>query len=200
MSADQNNFSAASEGLKTTAAAAAFIERVTADDLPTKALRIGTGRVEGAEVGRHGRTLLGPAQLAWLKDGLSKSAATWNVLAQQVMMARVDRIPGEVVAVSMDQWPGYEAKVRNLPAIAQDRSMVRGFEREALGTGLPQENCYVNVLRDAMAVDALDSCGIYFGTTGGQVYASADAGDSWAPIVRDLPAVVSVEVQTLAEA
>jgi cation diffusion facilitator CzcD-associated flavoprotein CzcO len=56
---------------------------------------------------------------------------------------------------------------------------------------------YVNVLRDAMAVDTLDSCGVYFGTTGGQVYASADAGDSWAPIVRDLPAVLSVEVQTL---
>jgi len=53
------------------------------------------------------------------------------------------------------------------------------------------------VLRDAMAVDALDSCGVYFGTTGGQVYASADAGDSWTAIVRDLPAVVSVEAQTL---
>jgi len=53
------------------------------------------------------------------------------------------------------------------------------------------------VLRDALAVDELDSCGIYFGTSGGQVYASADSGDSWAPIVRDLPAVMSVEVQTL---
>ena len=63
--------------------------------------------------------------------------------------------------------------------------------------GLPQEHCYVNVLRDAMAVDSLDACGVYFGTTGGQVYASADAGDTWAPIVRDLPAVLSVEVQTL---
>ena len=61
-----------------------------------------------------------------------------------------------------------------------------------------RSDCYVNVLRDAMAVDSLDSCGVYFGTTGGQVYASADAGDSWAPIVRDLPAVLSVEVQTLA--
>jgi hypothetical protein len=62
---------------------------------------------------------------------------------------------------------------------------------------LPQGHCYVNVLRDATAVDSLDKCGVYFGTTGGQVYASADAGDSWSPIVRDLPAVVSVEVQTL---
>jgi hypothetical protein len=77
------------------------------------------------------------------------------------------------------------------------RSRTGGHEWEALTNGLPQQNCYVNVLRDAMAVDSLDSCGIYFGTTGGQVYASADAGDSWAPIVRDLPAVLSVEVQTL---
>ena len=63
--------------------------------------------------------------------------------------------------------------------------------------GLPQRDCYVNVLRDAMAVDSLDPCGVYFGTTGGQVYVSADAGDHWAAIVRDLPSVVSVEVQTL---
>jgi photosystem II stability/assembly factor-like uncharacterized protein len=77
------------------------------------------------------------------------------------------------------------------------RSRAGGHEWEALTKGLPQRDCYVNVLRDAMAVDSLDSCGVYFGTTGGQVYASADAGDSWAPIVRDLPAVLSVEVQTL---
>jgi photosystem II stability/assembly factor-like uncharacterized protein len=77
------------------------------------------------------------------------------------------------------------------------RSRVGGDEWEPLTKGLPQENCYVNVYRDAMAVDSLDSCGIYFGTTGGQVYGSADAGDSWAPIVHDLPAVLSVEVQTL---
>ena len=77
------------------------------------------------------------------------------------------------------------------------RSRTGGNEWEALTKGLPQSDCYVNVLRDAMAVDSLDQCGVYFGTTGGQVYASADAGDSWAPIVRDLPAVLSVEVQTL---
>ena len=77
------------------------------------------------------------------------------------------------------------------------RSRTGGNEWEGLANGLPQENCYVNVLRDAMAVDSLDKCGIYFGTTGGQVYASPDAGDSWEPIVRDLPAVLSVEVQTL---
>jgi BNR/Asp-box repeat len=77
------------------------------------------------------------------------------------------------------------------------RSRTGGNEWEALTNGLPQSDCYVNVLRDAMAVDTLDQCGVYFGTTGGQVYASADAGDNWAPIVRDLPAVVSVEAQTL---
>jgi len=77
------------------------------------------------------------------------------------------------------------------------RSRTGGNEWEGLTAGLPQKDCYVNVLRDAMAVDSLDSCGVYFGTTGGQVYASADAGDSWSPIVRDLPAVLSVEVQTL---
>ncbi len=77
------------------------------------------------------------------------------------------------------------------------RSRTGGNEWEALTNGLPQRDCYVNVLRDAMAVDSLDPCGIYFGTTGGQVYASADSGDTWNPIVRDLPAVLSVEVQTL---
>jgi BNR/Asp-box repeat len=77
------------------------------------------------------------------------------------------------------------------------RSRSGGNEWEALTKGLPQSNVYVNVLRDAMAVDTLDKCGVYFGTTGGQVYASSDAGDSWTPIVRDLPSVLSVEVQTL---
>ena len=77
------------------------------------------------------------------------------------------------------------------------RSRSGGQEWEALTNGLPQKDCYVNVLRDAMAVDSVDSCGIYFGTTGGQVYASSDAGESWSAIVRDLPAVLSVEVQTL---
>src|SRR5687767_14933909 len=77
------------------------------------------------------------------------------------------------------------------------RSRSGGSEWEPLTKGLPQKDCYVNVLRDAMAVDGLDKCGVYFGTTGGQVYASADAGDTWAPIVNSLPAVLSVEVQTL---
>ncbi len=77
------------------------------------------------------------------------------------------------------------------------RSRTGGKEWEPLTKGLPQENCYVNVLRDAMGADSLDECGIYFGTSGGQVYASADSGDSWNCIVRDLPYVLSVEAQTL---
>ncbi|MFI5253120.1 MAG: WD40/YVTN/BNR-like repeat-containing protein [Bacteroidota bacterium] len=77
------------------------------------------------------------------------------------------------------------------------RSKTGGKEWEALTNGLPQRDCYVNVLRDAMSVDSLDPCGLYFGTTGGQVYVSPDAGDNWSPIVRDLPAVLSVEAQVL---
>jgi hypothetical protein len=77
------------------------------------------------------------------------------------------------------------------------RSRTGGNEWEPLTNGLPQSNCYVNILRDAMAVDTLDPAGVYFGTTGGQVYASADAGDSWTAVVHDLPGVLSVEAQTL---
>ncbi|MGD8633553.1 MAG: hypothetical protein PVF85_08305, partial [Anaerolineales bacterium] len=77
------------------------------------------------------------------------------------------------------------------------RSRAGGNEWEALTNGLPQSNCYVDVLRDAMSVDSLDPCGVYFGTTGGQVFVSADSGDNWTPIVHDLPKVLSVEVQTL---
>jgi photosystem II stability/assembly factor-like uncharacterized protein len=78
------------------------------------------------------------------------------------------------------------------------RSRTGGNEWQELGKGLPDKDCYVNVLRDAMAVDTLDQCGVYFGTTGGQVYVSPDSGESWMAITRDLPAVLSVEVQTLA--
>ena len=77
------------------------------------------------------------------------------------------------------------------------RSRTGGNEWEPLTKGLPQQDCYVNVLRDAMSVDSLDSCGVYFGTTGGQVYASPDGGDTWSAIAEHLPAVLSVEVQTL---
>jgi len=81
--------------------------------------------------------------------------------------------------------------------LAVYRSRSGGSEWEPLTRGLPQSNCYVDVLRDAMAVDSLDSCGVYFGTTGGQVYVSPDSGENWTAITRDLPAVLSVEVQTL---
>ena len=81
--------------------------------------------------------------------------------------------------------------------LAVYRSRTGGDEWERLEKGLPQEDCYVNVLREAMAVDSLDECGVYFGTTGGQIYASADGGDSWKAIMRDLPPVLSVEVQVL---
>jgi BNR/Asp-box repeat len=77
------------------------------------------------------------------------------------------------------------------------RSRTGGNDWEPLTGGLPQENCYVNVLRDAMSVDTLDPCGLYFGTTGGQVYGSADGGDHWDAIVRDLPYVLSVEAQVV---
>jgi hypothetical protein len=77
------------------------------------------------------------------------------------------------------------------------RSRTGGNEWEALTNGLPQEHCYVNIFRDSMSTDRLDPAGIYFGTTGGQVYGSADGGDTWKAIVHDLPAVLSVEAQTL---
>jgi hypothetical protein len=77
------------------------------------------------------------------------------------------------------------------------RSRTGGNEWEALTNGLPQSHCYVNVLRNALAVDTLEACGVYFGTTGGQVYVSADSGDHWMPIVQNLPPVLSVEVQVL---
>jgi len=77
------------------------------------------------------------------------------------------------------------------------RSRTGGDDWEALTSGLPQRDCYVNVLRNAMAVDRLDPCGVYFGTTGGQVYVSPNGGDQWQAIVRDLPPVLSVEVQSL---
>jgi photosystem II stability/assembly factor-like uncharacterized protein len=77
------------------------------------------------------------------------------------------------------------------------RSKSGGNEWEGLTKGLPQQDVYVNILRDAMSVDTLDKCGVYFGTTGGQVYCSPDGGDNWTAIAEHLPSVLSVEVQTL---
>ncbi|HEX6985591.1 MAG TPA: alkaline phosphatase D family protein, partial [Planctomycetaceae bacterium] len=68
-------------------------------------------------------TLLGAAQEKWLTDGLAASEANWNVLAQQVMFAPVDRAPGEDEARSMDQWPGYEANRRRLLAFFDEAAV-----------------------------------------------------------------------------
>ncbi|MCC7017879.1 MAG: alkaline phosphatase D family protein, partial [Rhodospirillales bacterium] len=59
-------------------------------------------------------TVLGDTQEKWLNDGLTSSTAQWNVLAQQIMMARVDRAPGESIAWSMDQWAGYDEPRKRL--------------------------------------------------------------------------------------
>jgi len=102
--------------------------------------------------------------------------------------------PATIFAVPMDP----HLRVPPEGKLRAYRSKTGGNEWEPLTAGLPQENCYINVLREAMAVDQMDECGIYFGTTGGQVYCSPDGGNHWHAIVRDLPGVLSVEVQTLA--
>ena len=77
------------------------------------------------------------------------------------------------------------------------RSRTGGGTWELLGPGLPESDAYVDVLRDAMSTDVLDPCGIYFGTTSGTVFASADGGDTWSAIAEHLPRIMSVEVQTI---
>src|SRR5947209_19776458 len=69
-------------------------------------------------------TMLGDKQEKWLLDGLAKSPATWNILAQQVMMARVDQAPGESVTYQMDQWPGYEINRRRILKFFEERKIV----------------------------------------------------------------------------
>ncbi|MGD9719999.1 MAG: alkaline phosphatase [Pirellulales bacterium] len=68
-------------------------------------------------------TILGDKQRGWLFDGLAGSPAKWNVLAQQVMMARVDFRPGDEIAHSMDQWPGYEADRRRVLKFLHERKV-----------------------------------------------------------------------------
>ena len=68
---------------------------------------------------------------------------------------------------------------------------------EELSNGLPSENAFVSVLREGMAQDALDPCGVYVGTGGGQVYHSPDAGASWRAIAMHLPPVLSVSAAVL---
>ena len=64
--------------------------------------------------------------------------------------------------------------------------------------GLPQSGAYFGVMRQALATDALDPAGVYFGTSNGSVYASRDEGETWECIARDLPAISSVETMTAA--
>ena len=66
----------------------------------------------------------------------------------------------------------------------------RGWKK--LTKGLPKRHAYVSVLRQAMAFDACDPGGVYFGTAGGQLYASADAGESWDTLADHLPPIYSV--------
>ena len=122
-----------------------------------------------------------------LLSQIAENAGVWSTRASRPRSSHTE-------PASASTWKSSNA-TRSTRGSSRSRS--GGNEWEPLTKGLPQRDCYVNVLRDAMAVDSLDSCGIYFGTTGGQVYGSSDAGDSWNPIVRDLPAVLSVEVQTL---
>ena len=63
-----------------------------------------------------------------------------------------------------------------------------------LDKGLPQQDAYVGVLREAMAIDSQDVPGVYFGTSTGQLFASIDEGDSWQEIANYLPGIWSVEV------
>ncbi|HEX7901160.1 MAG TPA: alkaline phosphatase D family protein [Planctomycetota bacterium] len=69
-------------------------------------------------------TVMGAAQRDWLFDGLGRSGAAWNVIAQQIMIARVDRKPGEGVLHSMDQWPGYEAERRRVLKFLHERKIL----------------------------------------------------------------------------
>jgi photosystem II stability/assembly factor-like uncharacterized protein len=77
------------------------------------------------------------------------------------------------------------------------RTRDAGESWQRLDRGLPSRNAHVGVLREAMAIDAQDSPGVYFGTSTGQVFASADEGDSWTEIASYLPAISSVEVAVL---
>ena len=68
-----------------------------------------------------------------------------------------------------------------------------GHDWQAMRNGLPQENAYIGVLRQAMATDRLEPSGVYFGTSSGALFASADEGESWSGITQHLPAILSVE-------
>ena len=77
-------------------------------------------------------------------------------------------------------------------ALARRRQDLAG-----LRDGLPQDDAYFGVLRQAMATDRLDPAGVYFGTSGGELYASPDEGESWSPVAEHLPGILSVETMVL---
>ena len=78
------------------------------------------------------------------------------------------------------------------------RTRDAGANWQALRAGLPQENAFIGVLRQAMATDRHDPAGVYFGTTTGELYASADEGETWTTVAKHLPAIHSVETMTAA--
>ena len=74
------------------------------------------------------------------------------------------------------------------------RTRDAGSSWQPLRSGLPQENAYLGVLRQGMAMDTHDTPGVYFGTSTGQLFASIDEGDTWQEIANYLPGISSVEV------
>ena len=78
------------------------------------------------------------------------------------------------------------------------RSRDGGATWAALTRGLPQAHVYVTVLREAMDTDGLQPCGVYFGTSGGHLFASADGGEHWSLIANFLPRILSVKAAVLA--
>src|SRR5262245_9120929 len=77
------------------------------------------------------------------------------------------------------------------------RTRDAGSSWQRLDTGLPTSDAWVGVLREGMAIDSYETPGLYFGTSTGQVFASADEGDTWSEIASYLPAISSVEVAVL---
>ena len=87
-----------------------------------------------------------------------------------------------------------DARRRARPSGARTTAATPGSGR---GDGLPQENAFVGVLREAMAVDQLDPVGVYFGTSTGQLYGIRDEGRTWRRIADNLPPIWSVEALVL---